>query len=509
MITNKKEFPPLPSQRKHKRRAKPSLAPPAKKSAIAKLDDLPDELLLEILECLPCPDWEGDNLKTIASLSLTNRRLHYMVEGKLYLVYNGFFHNPYLFLRACASNSRIAEKVKALTFEYNTAIDGTGPENYCPSLPDRRDIKAALKRMNIPDWKAWATKCNDEETNREILFATILMHTPKVAALDIQDGKLPYGNPKWLDLIRYAANGRVFGHMHLFQHLNSIKVDVGWLDLRQMMPLFRLPSLRALTINDLAEDEGTHPEVTLANASISAGSSLIEKLSLSAYIRSSSIAVCLEACRALRIFGYGHVSYVNSKIDCLRYPVIYAGLQRHQKSLERLMLNEYFDENRPAISQTGTMGDLRDFTNLSYLEVPLVILTKVYAGSCTALPQTLPPSLKSFTPSIGEGDYEKHCVFALKHMAYSCRTDVPLLEELTLVVQGILDSEDLYDWKGLQKIFRVSAGLCLQLQLPEDLENDSEFWKNVMGSSVDESETTTESDTDDSDDSGDSDAPDE
>ena len=504
MIINKKEFPPLPSQAKHKRHAKPSLAPPERKrSIITTLDDLPDELLLGIIEYLPCPDWEGDKLKTVASLSLTNRRLHYMVEDKLYLAYNGFFHNPYLFLRACASNPRIAERVRALKFEYHMTTYDIGPESYCPSIPDRRDIKAALKRMDIPDWKAWATKCNDEETNREILFATILMHTPKVAALDIQDGKLPYGNPKWLDLIRYAVSGRGFGHMHLFQHLNSIRVDVGWLDLRQMMPLFRLPSLRALTLNDLVEDEGSHPEITLANASIVAGSSLIENLSISSYIRSSSVAVLLEACRALRIFEYRHVSFVNSKMDCLRYPIIYAGLQRHQKSLERLMLNEYFDENRPVIFQIGTIGDLRNFTKLSHLEVPLVTLTKVYAGSCTNLPQTLPSSLKSFTPSIGEGGYEKQCVFAFKHMAYSCRTDVSLLGELTLVVQGILNSEDLYDWKSLQKVFQGSAGLCLQLQLPEDLENDSEFWKDVMESSTEDSETTSESDTDDSDDSED------
>jgi hypothetical protein len=504
MINNKKEFPPLPTQAKHKRRAKPSLAPPEKKrNAITTLDDLPDELLLEILEYLPCPDWEGGNLKTIASLSLTNRRLHYMVEGRLYLAYNGFSHDPYLFLRACASNPRIAERVRTLKFKYHMTTDDIGPGSYSPSIPDRRDIKAALKRMGIPDWKLWATKCNDEETNREILFATILMHTPKVAALDIQDGKLPYANPKWLDLIRYAVSGRAFGHMHLFQHLNTIRVDVGWLDLRQIMPLFRLPSLRALTLNNLAEGEESHPEITLATASIAAGSSPIEKLSLSSYIRSSSVAVLLEACRALRTFGYGHVSYVNSKMDCLRYPIIYAGLQRHQKSLERLMLNECFDENRPAILQTGTMGDFRDFTKLSHLEVPLVTLTKVYAGSCTTLPETLPTSLKSFMPSIGEGDYEKQCVFAFKHMAYSCRTDVPLLEELTLVVEGILDSEDLYDLKGLQKIFLRSAGLCLQLQLPEDLENDSEFWKDMMESSTDDSETTSESDTDDSDNSDD------
>lgn len=310
------EFPPLPSR----------AGPPPAQSCLKKasheatkrlqpatsLHDLPDEILAQILDYLPGIDLQHFQLLTLVNLSLASRRLLRIVSDRLYAKYDSFFCTPYPFLRTLISNPAVASHVKSVSFKYGPNVHADRPA-YAPSILDKQLIKDALKDSEIPGWKSWASDCNSTDVDQEHLYATILMYTPNVEHLDIGDGAqsetedpLPDSEfPEWLMIVRQVVNGSFFGRVHRFEHLRSIRIDVQCLKLRHLAPIFRLRSMRKVTLTGLVELSHTKAKLGLLRRLLPANCSSVEELELPRnWIHLEALDILLTSFRQLKSFQY-------------------------------------------------------------------------------------------------------------------------------------------------------------------------------------------------------------
>ncbi|KAF2678806.1 hypothetical protein K458DRAFT_266529, partial [Lentithecium fluviatile CBS 122367] len=340
------------------------------------------------------------------------------------------------------------------------------------SASDKKIIKEGLKVLEIPGWKAWASACNDSNAEQELLYATILMHTPNIVSLDIDDGFVRYKTPKWLDLIRWAVSGSPFGHIHQFSHLRSIRVDVLNLKPRHLCPLFKLQSLRKLKLIGLMEP-GTAKvgKADYLRRLVPAASCPIDDFSLQeSFINCEVLGVLLGFIRALERFEYQHADdrwllrgdisevYWSGSIEwqttygdpttMLNYPTLMAALECHHHSLESLSIFEETEE--PDIQEApGFIESLRRFEKLTYLNVPLGALVNLERKTPQTLVEKLPRSLKMLGIFIRGYATEYRCMPAVEHMAAHCRDFLPFIEHVRIGAIDDSGSGYTYDWKRL------------------------------------------------------------
>lgn len=312
-MINEAEFPPLPVQTQ---RAKKSLRKTShcieasrlakeQRSSTASLNDLPDELIVEILDYLPGINLQHFQLLTLANLSLTNRRLHRIVSERLYTAFDSFFCIPYPFVRTVSSDTGLASHVKSVSFRYGPNAHEDRPV-YAPSISDKQKIKDSLKRLNMPDWKKWASCCNEAGVEQERLYATLLLYTPNVSRLDIDDGALEYKFPDWLKMFRQAVGDGGFRRIHRFEHLASIRIDLQYLKLRHLSPVFKLHSMRTVTLIGLVEWGNTkQDEPESLRRLLPAGMSRVEHLHLKgSFVHGDVLDVLISSIQKLRSFEY-------------------------------------------------------------------------------------------------------------------------------------------------------------------------------------------------------------
>jgi hypothetical protein len=83
-------------------------------SSTATVDDIPNELILEIIVYSPDLDWKESKLpsSSMLALSLTNKRFTHLVVRKIYASFEASMHVPYLYLRALFSRPYLTNSVK-------------------------------------------------------------------------------------------------------------------------------------------------------------------------------------------------------------------------------------------------------------------------------------------------------------------------------------------------------------------------------------------------------------
>ncbi|KAF2186450.1 hypothetical protein K469DRAFT_686858 [Zopfia rhizophila CBS 207.26] len=460
------DFPPLPSKRNSNggnsvdsKRANPVLnAVKPKWNNRAFIMDLPTELLLLVLE-----NFDPDQFRqTLVSLSQTNRRFHGLVMEKLYSKYASSIGSPYLFLRTMVTTPRAAEKVKTLAWSYGSRESDSDDESYgrCyhhnskvrekynPTVSDRGLIKNRPKAVDIPGWKKFATKCNNYcDEQEEILFAAVLMQTANIETLEIEDGPTPYQVPRWMDLIRHTASGNSFGRIHSFKHLRSVRIIRGFMHLADISPLFRLQSMRTLSLEEVMET--AHD----AKWNIPPCTSLIEELYLyDCLILPETLAGLVSCCRKLTVFEYVSVdANVNTQVYRLGH-----ALQRHSHALKSLLLADGFFSVSQHYSAFWLSDSLRHYEKLTRVAVPLsALVDKTIPRSCT-LADRLPACLRRLELNVGSEEPASECEPVIKHLANSSSTYLPLLEEVTISIDSIPIHFKL-DWKRLRDAFSASG----------------------------------------------------
>ncbi|KAL5438771.1 hypothetical protein PMIN07_004832 [Paraphaeosphaeria minitans] len=483
-MLSRKDFPPLPShvQRKPKKMPRRNEDSPTaiRHARSASLNDLPDELIVEILDYLPGIDLQHFQLLTLASLSFTNRRFHRIVVDRFYSTYDSFFCTPYPFLRTVMCNKDIASHVKSISFSYGPNVHSDRPP-YVSSIADKQLIKDSLRSLGIPkfDWKQWASDCNDREADQELIYATILLYTPNVTRLEIDDGAAlePPGRiPRWLNHFRKIANGVDFGLVHRFQYLKSIRVDVQYLKLRDLAPLFRLRSMRKVALVGLFERPftGQAAKAELRRLFPNRGSPIDELQLEMSYVDNSVLDVVISGIKKLKIFRYwsstdhfevsgrnsdeywgisgqeGYERYDETAASNSWYMLV-RSLESHTSSLETLSWRDgIHSQDRHYI---GALGFLSGFAKLSHLEVPLAVLAQQTQATNTTVESivaNLAHSVQFLTMNVIHDGmaYYRRC---LDYMACNLGENLPLLREVRVIYHSLL-TPAVYDWEGFGKM---------------------------------------------------------
>ncbi|KAF1952879.1 hypothetical protein CC80DRAFT_596298 [Byssothecium circinans] len=494
-MLNEKDFPPLPSQAAKRTRIKQRLpaAVPARNDGIAaSINDLPDELWLEILDYLPALDLEDFQLQTLSNLSRVNRRIHSLVSERLYAGFNSFFCASYPFLRTIISNQQLAGSVQSMRIAYGHGVHAERSK-YKPSVLDKRIVKNGLKGKDIPGWKSWAVDCNNDEAEQEILYATILMHTPNITKLTVDDGEVPYVIPKWLDLVRRIGSGSRFGHVHKFLHLKSLQIETSSLKIRQLSPIFKLPALKNVTLIGLIELARTEEEQSgVLQRLLPIRTSAVEELSLKeALIQDDILEVLLRSFRVLRRFEltYSHDRYTD--VDSGPFSSPLNSLKIHRLELQVLHLSNNFFGSISSISP-GMVKCLHQFEELYDLQVPLDTLVDTGRPHSTISVDSLPPALTSLTIFVKAG---RQLLFldALKHLASQSRECIPLLRELRIELFSVYENSSKYDWEGFRQIW-AKTGVHLEIRFESD-EYDERDGVGILGLRAD-TDTESESESD-------------
>ena len=493
-IVNNTDFPPLPSQgtsarESNKDRVAASTQQSKLAGAHATLNDLPDELILEILDYLPGIDLKDFQLQTLLSLSLTSRHLHHVVSDKIYSTYDSYFCEPYLFLRTLISNPHLAESVRHAKFRYGDDAH-IERKRYSPNARDKKIIKEGMKFLDFPDWKGWATRCNADDIELDILHTAVMLHTPNLMSLDVEDGHISaYSKAKWPELIKKATTAEYFGHAHRFSTLKSVRIDAQNMVIHHLVPLLRLQSLQKLELRELSEIELDMRAPAELRRVLPEGCNNLEDLVLEeCSLRYDALTTLISSARSLRSFRF----------DANQESVLLDGsgvmlqnaLWRQRNCLERL--DVYHDPWHKDDEDPLSHGGLEQFPVLRDLKCPLRMVVDVRSGASATVLDFLPPALESLALSIRWGAGEELFLSVLESMASDYITAIPRLKALTLNVQVPAEEID-YDWERLVKAYSTTS-VDLVINLPSDSDDEWGDWRTVSSDSDDSSDDSDEVD---------------
>jgi hypothetical protein len=476
VVINKSDFPPLPSQKTGKKPRRIKASDSTRKNTLATLNELPEELILDILDHLPGIDLDSFQLPTLLSLSLTSRRLHRTVSDRIYATYDSYFCDSYLFLRTMITKPDLARSVRTAHFRYGKEAH-LDRVRYIPNAQDKKILKQGMKMLDFPDWKTWATRCNTDNIEFDILHTAIMLHTPNLTELHVEDNWIsPYQDPKWIELIKKASRGDTFGHTHNFSRLESVRVDAKIMVLHQLAPLFHVPSLRRLHLQDLREARlGRWPVPKLERA-IPPGCTNIEELTLEeCFINPDNLLALSKSMLGLKRFRYEIDPELQLPADTGSVLIDVLGL--HAKTLEelhiRVMHVDPITEEDECVNALYMHGGLRPFVALRRLNCPLGSIVDMRPGAAADLTDELPPSLTNITIRVRACTKEHEHMKALEQLA-DCPNNSLRAIQLDVDIPATRFS---YDWGLLVKLFSA-AGVDFVVHQDPDDEGFSEDWED-------------------------------
>ncbi|CAO2649771.1 Nn.00g010630.m01.CDS01 [Neocucurbitaria sp. VM-36] len=479
------DFPPLPPQRTRRRQQRSidiaaNISSPRPLGTAATIDDLPDELILEILEYLSGIDIEHFQLPTLVSLSLTSCRFHRIVAAELYAIYSSHFCEPYLFLRTVMTKPQLAKLVKHVEVSYGS-WGHRNYKRYDATAQDKKTIKEGLRMLSISNWKSWTADCNAVDGATEALHSAILMYTPDIISLVIEDaGSYGQQGPRWIDLIRKATTDISSMHTHRFEKLRSIRVGAGHYTINQLAPLFRLASLRQLCLNELvAFDIGGGAGPQALQRVVPQCCNNIEELQLEqSFLNMEILGVLVASPRKLRILKLditleciSHELNAHHELGAMKLSRV---LRPQKDSLQSFYLNcdaRAEEETRGAIN---LHGGLRNFIALEHMSCPLTSVIETRIGASATLIESLPPSLLTYQTVVRKFTNDRNCLIALEHMAANCHTYAPHVKNIYIGVPSPAPWFT-YEWEPLVKSFS-KTGVNFVVEEAQDDDDFSEVW---------------------------------
>lgn len=213
------------------------------------IHDLPDEILLEIVASIDRDPYHRE-FKTYRALCSTSRRLYKIAVPLLYERYelsgwetsrnrdgeyksHGVFserqRSRHHFVRTLAASPELANLVKSI--RYANEQDPWRPFVCDDHMLDKMVYK--IRGKHAPP---------------QAVLALMLCLTQNVEAIDVRNNtQQPFSIFVGLEPVFKAALGISFSSVHQFKHLKSITVDYSSTRLINLMPLFKLSSIRKLS----------------------------------------------------------------------------------------------------------------------------------------------------------------------------------------------------------------------------------------------------------------------
>ncbi|KAF2204454.1 hypothetical protein GQ43DRAFT_428919 [Delitschia confertaspora ATCC 74209] len=462
------------------------------------LNDLPNELIFLILDYLPDCSKARDSSVVAAdrqdfvNFSSTNHRFYLLVRGYLYESYNNSHGSSYLFIRTLITAPEVAHKVKTLVWTYDYGANSPRiKRRYVPTISDRGILKSGMKALGVPDWKELATACSEidktkrTDSFRPSLFRAVVMLTPNLECLYVTDRGTHQYPRRWVDPIRSIVNGNSYGLVHRFRHLRCVYLTD--MPLSDIVPFFRLPSMRTLDLNDF--DQFYHSD--LFRWSLPHSCSPVEQLRLhKCCIDADVVAGMIASCYALKTFHYEYFAqdadselggFWSSNNDTIRtklyYPSLGAALRQHSHSLQSLVLNDSQNSGLEGLGATGTLGSLNGFTTLHYIHVPLSAFVGLDHQRSSPNPtDQLPRSVQELRLETRRNEPPSAFGPAMDGLAANCSTLLPSLVHVR-VESKTSPSRFTLDWVRLENIFK-GAGVSFRVYhslLDTDNESDCDW----------------------------------
>lgn len=262
-------------------------------------ETLPNELIWAIFDLL--------DPKSLFQLNTANRKLHHLTCEHLYSSFNG--HDYSKFLRTLTSSSThdpsLSQHVKSATciIEPSKSIfQGITEQN-------RAKILDTFKALPLPDPELRADILSYYETDGDSIqhhwiLDFFLLFLPNLERLVVKDTSQWNEHQYWFT--------HITGNASYMSHLRSITIH-GPCRVRNVLHLFTLPSLRELTLFEVAEisdptyewyPPSTHPDIV---EKLKANGSNVETLRIKdSYMESTDLDLMLSSIKALKCYEYMH-----------------------------------------------------------------------------------------------------------------------------------------------------------------------------------------------------------
>lgn len=339
---------------------------------MASLEELPDELVVSIVEYLTHP--------SLSRFSRVNRRFHGLTVPSLYATFAG--PKAQQFLRTITTSPlrdqyKLAKRVKKV--QWRAYIQGVGDPTgtrarikRCIPNSERQPIIQAYQELGLQ------TPSESIEPSLDISFAKsflpfehwfldfFLSFVPDVEHINIYDA--------W----HWDHGTRWFAHLAInadrFQSLNTVVIH-GPMRFSNIIPLLTVPTLRSLELHlvlilRLPRASQLLGAEQLDEYNLSPSSLQIEHLAIKrSYLSSKTICDLLDSIKSLKSFTYEHkrhkLSYPRESRIIMDYSHLGAALKRHPR-LVSLRLHDKHDA-----WLTGLQHILTVLPNLEELDIKL------------------------------------------------------------------------------------------------------------------------------------------
>ncbi|KAL5116342.1 hypothetical protein ACEQ8H_005800 [Pleosporales sp. CAS-2024a] len=459
------------------------------------INDLPDELLVAILEYIPGIDALNYQLQTLCSVSRVNHRFHGLTIPYLYTSYNSNFCEPYLFLRSVTGNADLATLVRHVDVTFGSEAFGY-LKRYTANAQDKKMIKEGLRReaQRIPDWKNWATKCNAEDAIPDTLHTAILMQTCNITSMNIYDSQTQVRSspriPRWLDLLARDQGQGPLKHTQRFAHLGHLHIEFrpedwiyGQAQVASLAPVFQVPSLRKLSIKNLIQyDQDAAEAARLLQHKIQPHCNHLDELHLTrVFFQNDILKVLAGSARALKILTY---DITTEELDepttaSLGTIDVLTALEPQKSSLQRLTFcsdDNFADSSPPVLRLTAV---LREYATLTTLQCPLDSFLVPDDRFLVQLAEKLPPSLHSLDAILRPRS--NHLLPSMASILRTLITDMTTtpqasaLHSVRLILQDNVPFYTCPDVTSVDALF-AQAGIRLTVEAQQEAEYDQGCW---------------------------------
>jgi len=458
---NLRDFPPLPSQgaKRHARKSAhvKSTDTRSRRGSGASLNALPDELILHILQYLPGIDLHDFQLRALLNLSLTNWRLHRIVNEKIYENYDSHFCEPYTFLRTMITNPELADLVQEVSISFGAWAHREG-QRHTATARDKKLIKEGLRALAIPGWKDWASDCNGSHYRDEAIYKAIPFYTRHLKSLQFQGTIYPPSRSvDWFEVFSKTTAGILSDKAHGFQQLQSVKIDSPSSSIIQIAPLFQLQSLQTLQLREVNGWRVGEDHALRLQRLIPRTCNNLENLSLEqSFYPKSTLIILLASPRKLKSFKY--------ELTTENYPAMRLPRDESSVSLSNVLdcqkktlqtIDVYCDQNQEvAQADVHVRDSLQDFSTLKWFICPLSMMM---SSASDTFAERLPRSLLTFRAHIRPWTDDQDYIGGLEHMIANYQPHTPQLQEI--IVASRQSAPWLkYDWGNLVQL-SSKAGL--------------------------------------------------
>jgi hypothetical protein len=408
----------------------------------AAIDQMPDELLLDVVTYFQASDGEVMDVTTLLALSRTNKRFYRLAAQELYAKLEIYKADPYPLLRTMLTSPHLAKLVKhVVLYDKSTSSDY---KRYVPDAQDKRIIEEGLRSADILHWRELAAECNKEHCELQFVCAVTTLCMPNLVSLTAYRFEKRNSDSSllaWLSLLKHAAIQTSFDCASSLEHLQSVSITANGFSILKLPAVFWIPSLRKLRLDDLVvADEGEERGAQLLQNLVPPQCNNLEAIRFeNCFIQADMLAILIASSRSLKEFWY-HISLKDQRFEPRRQSELAdmklsRMLDNHTESLDTIIVINDSEEDAQSHVAMDLQEGLRKFTALKNVCCPLNMLIGP-VRTTTSLAEKLPPLLYGFGVDVSRHSKDMDLLDALEQLSSVYKDYTPFLEFVWIEVKG-------------------------------------------------------------------------